>query len=137
MTECRAGKRDGCAVPRGALAGVVQGWIDRWDRDHPDLVATRRNRGAIGAATILHERTQQIDPDGRGVSPDSLRKLLDGRAAPYTELRTADMLVAAVEMPEAWHDGTLSVVPNPYASSDARSSCCGGSSSGSLNGSLG
>jgi hypothetical protein len=131
---------------------VLQDWCDRWDRDHPDLAAgkkkngrriggggseTRRNalgqlagNGAVGALTILHERTVRADPDGRGVSKDTIRSLLAKRTAAFTELRTADLLVAAIQSPELLYDGTLQIEPNPAARAEARASCCGGSLTG-------
>jgi hypothetical protein len=132
MTECRAG-RDGCAVPTPALACLVREWETRWNRDHPDLVSARRTNGrriggggtnadgqlagnrTVGAVTILHERTRQVDPRERGVSKRQIRAMLSQRAGAYTELRTADLIVAAVERPDAFHDGSLPVVPNPWA----------------------
>lgn len=46
---------------------------------------------------------------------------------PVTELRFADPIVMALERPEAFHDGTLRIRPNPTASRAARAGCCGGS----------
>jgi hypothetical protein len=155
VAECRAGKRDGCAVPTAALAGVVREWVDRWDRDHPDLIGSstsvaghriggggserRRNalgqlsgNGAVGAVTILHERTAQVDYYERGVPKKAIRDMLAGRTGGLTELRTADLLVSAIERPDAFQDGTLPVVPNPAASASARADCCGGSLTGTL-----
>lgn len=152
MTECRVG-RDACAVPTRALAGVVQEWVDRWDRDHPELAAAKRQangrriggggseahrnerghltgNGALGALTVLHERTVMSDPTERGVSKDTIRHVLRHRRSTYTELRTADLLISAIQRPEVFHDGTLPIVPNPAATSEARASCCGGSLTG-------
>lgn len=124
----------------------MQEWVDKWDRDHPDLASRSqrgeakgrgrqngRRSGAVGAMTILHERTALTDPLGRGVPKETIRALLaKGRRSPYTELRTADLLVAAIERPEVFHDGTLAVEPNPSASVEARASCCGGSLNGAV-----
>jgi hypothetical protein len=126
----------------------------RWNRDHPDLdrrPAFGRTAGGsaaavfngtsdgqlvgnrtVGAVTILHERTRQVDPRERGVSKRQIRAMLSQRAGAYTELRTADLIVAAVERPDAFHDGSLPVVPNPAASAPARASCCSGSLTGAV-----
>ncbi len=48
-----------------------------------------------------------------------------------TELRIADALVAAIDLPEAFHNGTLPIQPNPAASAAARAACCGSSLTGS------
>lgn len=149
MTECRAPSRkqiDGCAVPTTQLAAEVDGWISRWERDHPDLARrksgrqspSRRNRKGhlagnqtVAAITILQERTQLADPAGVGVPKPTIEGVVYKRWR-MTELRTADMLVAAIERPEAFYDGTLEIVPNPNASREARDACCGGSLNGSL-----
>lgn len=149
LTECRvpssSRKIDGCAVPTTQLSAVVLGWVKRWERDHPDLASSdsgrqgsRRNsmghlRGnqAVAALTILEERTRLIDPEEVGIPRPTLESIVVGRWR-TTELRTADMLVAAIEEPHVFHDGTLTVIPNPNASREARDACCGGSMNGSL-----
>lgn len=166
LTECRvqsAGRPsaariprqiDGCAVPTPQLAVELGVWVKKWERDHPDLAtgeagkqregagARRNERGqlcgneAVGAVVILHERTQLLDPDGEGVPETTIRSVLKSRWQ-TTELRTADMLVQAIERADLFHDGTLTVIPNPNASREARAECCGGSNGQqSMNGSL-
>lgn len=136
------------------LKNVLDQWIGRWERDHPDLAtglsgkqgqgsSGRRNElgqlngnEAVGAVAILHERTRLLDRDaetgepGVGVSKQSIRSVVVSRWR-TTELRTADLLVAAAECPEVFHDGSLAVIPNPRASADAQRACCGGSLNGS------
>lgn len=127
------------------LACVLDEWIGRWERDHPDLATGTSRRGAgrrqnelgqlngndaVGAVTILHERTVLLDPAGRGVPRPSIENVVYSRWR-TTELRTADLLVAAVERPEAFWDGSLAVIPNPNASASAQRECCGGSLNGS------
>lgn len=57
----------------------------------------------------------------RSLSPD--RKI---RVAGHVELRVADQLLSAIDRPDAFYDGTVTVVGNPHASSRARAACCGG-----------
>lgn len=164
MTECRvpsAGRLpvriprqiDVCAVPTQQLAPELKTWVKKWEREHPDLATgeagkqcqgagSRRNEKgqlngneAVGAIVILHERTQLIDPDEEGVPETTIRSVLKSRWQ-TTELRTADLLIQAIERPDLFYDGTLTVIPNPNASAEARAECCGGSSPESMNGSL-
>jgi hypothetical protein len=141
-------------VPTRALALVVREWTREWDRDHPDLAGRSRDENGallggggsetsrnalgqlsgnstVGALTILHERTRQNDPLGRGVTKRRLHDMLSPRAGRYTELATADLIVSAIGRPDLWHDGSLPVEPNPSASRRARADCCGGSQTAS------
>lgn len=83
---------------------------------------------------ILHERTRLLTVDrqtgepGAGVPTRTIYNVI-GRTWRYTELRTADLLVQAVEEPHAFHDGRLEVEPNPKAPPAARAACCGSAES--------
>lgn len=149
--HCNRPARDGCVVETAPLAFLVRSWIDRYERD----LSLRDSRGqanlgrltrrdasghfigpsenaesGVAALASLTERSAQ----GRDrVHPDKIRKVLRV-AHRTTELRTADMLVAAIRRPEAFYDGTLTVSQNPLADRRTRASCRCGSS---LNGSAG
>lgn len=97
--------RDGCAVSTGPLSVFLHGYVGD----------DERAVGRLARETGLHK--------------NQVGKLL-GRARPtsrYTELRVADRLLAAIGHPEALHDGTLMIEPNPIASAAARANCCSGS----------
>lgn len=146
-----AGRRpDGCAVSTAELAPILQEFVEAWTRGHEDLAArvsvdgrrigggsARRNalgqlagNEAVGAITILHERTRRMDPRQQGIPKRTIRNVLTVRYQ-RTELRIADALLAAAHRVDAFHDGTVSVVPNPLATAAARATCCGGSLNGS------
>lgn len=110
--------------------------MDRWDSTHDPSSGTTGRGGdqTVGAVRILSERTallaEQV-PEGLPVPTKTIENVLAGRHR-LTELRIADALVAAVEQPEAFHDGTLRILPNPNAAPAVRASCCGSSLNGSL-----
>lgn len=110
----------------------MQGWVDRWDSTHDPSSGTTGRGGDqdVRAVTILSERTgllAELAGGGVPVPKKTIENVLAGRSR-HTELRIADALVAAVEQPEAFHDGTLRILPNPNAAPAVRATCCGGSS---------
>lgn len=159
LSECdrekvvAARRPDGCAVPTSELAPVLRLFVDHWTTTHQDISAhvspdgrrtgaglSRRNElgqlagnETVGAITILHERTVRMDPRKRGIPKRTIRNVLTARYQ-RTELRIADALLAAAHRIDAFHDGTVTVVPNPLASAADRASCCGGSMTGGMGG---
>lgn len=76
----------------------------------------------MGAVAWLVQETRRRSPPG---IPEATIEGVIGRRHRTTELRIADALVAAIDAPQAWHDGTLKVRPNPRATPERRASCCG------------
>lgn len=113
-------------------------FVKEWTSQHLDLAFSSgqnhlgqlTGNDAVGAVTILHERTRRVDPLGVGVPVKTIHNVLAGRYR-HTQLRIADALLAAAHLPEALRDGRVNIVPNPNASSVERASCCGGSLTGS------
>lgn len=155
-TSCSSRVRDGCVVDTAPLSGLIRQYVTRYEASsrEPALVdrlgrvngggrgpraaggkfAAGSSRGSVSAIEALHERTVEIAarvPAAglQPVQPATIRKVMN---ATYrtTELRIADMLVTAIERPDAFHDGTLTVRPNPQADPRTRLSCCGGSLTG-------
>lgn len=108
-----AAARDGCVVETESLSALLAG-------------------GSRSRSTAwLAEATRRQDPLGVGIPEATIENVVSARFR-TTELRIADALVAAIGRPEAFHDGTLEVRPNPTASREARAACCGGSLTGAV-----
>jgi hypothetical protein len=115
--------RDGCVVETAPLAEIMHRFVDNWNRERPSEGGQKD--GPISAIEWLAKET--------GVPSSTLENI--ARRPPRnqtTELRIADPIVQALGYPFAFHDGTLTVRPNPQAPRSARMSCCGGSLNGSL-----
>lgn len=125
--------RDGCVVETAPLAEVLSGFVQRWNRDRPPLNSgrfapgqTRTEVTTVSAYEYLAQETQ--------LGTRVIERIAKNRSK-LTELRVADALVTAIERPEVFVDGTLTVMENPFAKASERAKCCGGSSSdGSLTG---
>lgn len=127
------------------LAQMLNGFIASWNRTRPatggQFSALDRAAGSfldreldgvprtdvtpLGAVPWLAAETRRMD-GGAGVSESTIEKVKMGRYK-TTELRIADPLVMAMDRPDALHDGTLTIRPNPLAPPDVRARCCGGS----------
>lgn len=124
--------RDGCVVQTDPLAGLIHGFVARWRATRPatsgQFVSEQRGQSvsALRPVDWLEQETRRLDLDGRGVPVGTIERIM-GRRSPTTELRTADALVSAIGCPEAFHDGTLEIAPNPCASAREQAACCGGS----------
>lgn len=127
-----AHSRDGCVVATEPLADLLSGFAVRWRTHRPATAgrfAPRQQRTEVpflGPVDWLAAETRRNDPAGRGVSPGTIERII-GKRSRVTELRTADALVSAIGCPEAFHDGTLEIAPNPSASPRERAACCSGS----------
>lgn len=109
---------------------LLAGWVARWRASRPPTggqftTEQRSDVSCVGPIDWLATESRRHDPDGRGVSPSTIDRIISRRAARVTELRTADALVSAMGCPEAFHDGTLEIRRNPLASSAAQAACCG------------
>jgi hypothetical protein len=114
------------------LADLLNGFASRWRTSRPATAgrfAPSRQRTEVpfmGPVDWLVQETRHADPDMVGVSPGTIERIM-GKRSKTTELRTADALVSAIGCPEAWHDGTLEIQPNPCASPREQAACCGAS----------
>ena len=116
------GGRDGCAVPTGELADLLDRCAEQMTRAValPGSRPEERQTRAASKVEWIAEQTRRRDPTGRGVHTRTIERILSERAG-LTPLRTADALAAAVgAAPLAFYDGRLSVVENPRASKSAR-----------------
>lgn len=127
--------RDGCVVSTEPLSQMVRSFIDDWNRTRPPATGgqfgpgqTRTEAMTVSAIAWLAGETAVL---GEAVTEEVIGRMVGprGRRKPRTELRVADALVQAMGQPQAFHDGTLRVRPNPAAHRSARAACCGGSSS--------
>lgn len=127
--------RDGCVVPTEPLAHALGGFMRERNRLVGSGTGRFGHRAApakqeapvplVGAYEWLEAETRLHDPDGRGVSRKTIKRIVGGQTT-ITDYRIADMLVAAIGRPELFHDGTLEVFENPHASRDSpRDICCG------------
>lgn len=105
--------------------------MDAFAREHPPTLASGA-RPAVEGEVKMVSATSWLIAESRllGVSvltASTIRNVLEQRVS-HTEMRTADAIVTAIGRPDLFHDGTLSIIPNPAASRQARSDCCSGSS---------
>lgn len=145
IADCRA-SRDPCIVATVQLAGLLRSWVDSYEqrmnlrdprgqvnigrtnlRDENGFFVGRNPDAALSGVAALSQETLRIG-HGEGVHPDKIRAILRVRHA-STELRTADLLVTAIERPEAFYDGSLTVSARSRAH---QAECCGGSLNGSF-----
>lgn len=134
-----AAARDGCVVATEPLSQLLSGFVADWNRTRPSTAGRfSSDRG--------RRREAEPEPDvstvgavawvaaEAGLPKDTVQNVVAARYR-TTELRVADPIVTAIGRPEAFHDGTLEIMPNPNAPAAARAACCGGSSD-SLTGSF-
>jgi hypothetical protein len=112
--------RDGCVVDSAPLAAMIASFVARWGRE-----STGGRFTAAGAKTVSNVGAIAWLVSESGVAQNTIQNVAACRYR-TVELRTADALVTALGQPEAFHDGTLTVRPNPIASREARASCCAG-----------
>jgi hypothetical protein len=86
----------------------------------PEDKASRR-AAFVGAVSWLAAET--------GLPRETVAAVVQRRSR-TTALSVADRLVAAIGRPDAFHDGTLPVRPNPLAPRSVRTTCCGGGRGG-------
>lgn len=85
----------------------------------------------VGAIRWLASETREKDMLGVGVPEKTIARVVAGRSR-TTSLSIADAIVSALERPEWYHDGTITILPNPSAPRAARAACCGGSLTGAV-----
>lgn len=140
--EPKRNGHDPCAVQTRPLARLITEYEHRWRRQRPNVTRRFAAPGdrpvpyldplealAISARLPLDRLVavrSRYDPHSKKSVAQILRLagVLGGRT---TELKVADTLVAALGRPEAFHDGTLHVLPNPEAPPAVRRGCCSGS----------
>jgi hypothetical protein len=126
-TDWRRRERDGCVVDAGDLAVLLRGFVARWNVERSVTVGRfagrdrRTDVSPVGALKWLSAET--------GLAEGTIENIVRGRNH-STELRIADALVVAIGRPYAFHDGTLTIRPNPSAPAAARAACCSGSTLG-------
>lgn len=128
-----ASSRDGCVVATEPLAIALGGFVRERNRRAVGGGrfagrGTRTEVPVVGAYEWLEQETRHHDPSGRGVTRKTIKRIVSGGST-VTELKVADLLVAAIGRPDLLYDGTLEVFANPRASRSARDACCGGSQS--------
>jgi hypothetical protein len=116
-------RRDGCVVATEPLAALVTAFVEAWRVNRPSTGgrfgdADRVEVPTLGAIAWLANES--------GVKPDTIQNVASRRYR-TTELRVADAIVSALGCPQVFHDGTLTIRPNPSAPRAARMACCGGS----------
>lgn len=115
--------RDGCVVDTGPLTDILHGFVTRWNRDRPRSSGQFSSREA--SDQVSHVSAVGWLAAETGLAEGTIQNIVGGRV-PTTELRIADRLVTALERPDLWHDGTLTIRPNPSATREAQRLCCGG-----------
>lgn len=133
--------RDGCVVDSEPLAGLLNGFVQEWNRtrsaDAGRYKTTPRMAGRH-RSEVAQVRVLEYLATETGLSEGTIEKLLHrdsttGRLSPRTrstELRIADPLVTVIGCPEVFHDGTLQIRENPQAAPEDRAACCRGSLTG-------
>lgn len=116
---------DGCIVDTAPLSILLRDFVTGWKKTRPSTKgqfgapAARVPGEPLGAYTALAFHT--------GLRESDIKRVRNPGRHPVTELRVADALVGAIGNPGMFHDGTLTVRPNPRAPADRRAECCGGS----------
>lgn len=120
--------RDGCIVDAEPLADLLNGFVANWTRQRPNTAGRfsgRNERTAISPVGPISWLTAETRLSGRGVPRRTILALAAGRER-AAELWVADALVTALDRPDLFHDGTLTIRPNPAADRRAQAACCGG-----------
>lgn len=117
---------DPCVVSAAPLSTVVQGFIDRWERDRPRRRLRSTTSSTLSADVGFYGAVQWLSQE-TGLNERLIRKIANGERR-YAEERTAELIASALGHPEWLHDGTLPFEPrNPRAPETVRARCCGGS----------
>lgn len=122
--------RDGCVVPTEPLSTLLQGFVADWNRDRPTSAGQFRGRGESRTAADTPISALRWLAQETGVPEGTIQNVIaSGGRYRHTELRVADPLVQAIGRVDVFHSEPpgLPILPNPLASSEARSACCAGS----------
>lgn len=121
--------RDKFVVCTEPLSGLVCVFVDNWHRQRPPdggrfgAGGERAEATTMSAIEWLEERTLLPRKTIKSVAArDPATGKPRGRRA-TTDLRVADALVAAIDQPQVFYDGTLRVIDRD----EARRGCCGSS----------
>lgn len=107
--------RDACVVRAGPLSDLLNDFVSRWERTRPPRQAGRFTGRAARTRSPYVSAVEWLVTETRGQVTRTTAEDLIGRRRATVELRVADALVAAIDAPHAWHDGTLEVIPNVRA----------------------
>lgn len=126
---------DGCVVSTVPLAAILREFVDDWRKKRPPTKGqySSEERGAPDVEPLSPYTSLAFDT---GIPEAAIRRVRNPKRHPVTELHVADSLVAAIGNPGMFHDGTLMIMPNPKATVERQSECCGGSESSSLTGGI-
>lgn len=99
--------RDGFVVDSEPLSAMLRTFANTWNQERPPPCRGNRRQAVsvepISAADYLAQES--------GVKLSTVKHLLhDPPQHPTAKLETADALVAALGQPQAFHDGTLTVL---------------------------
>lgn len=121
-----ATSRDGCVVETEPLAYLLRGFVTSWNRRHePTTGRFGDSRARVRQVTAVEWLETETARHRQPVPRATIQNIVSARYR-TTALHVADALVTAIDCPQAWHDGTLIVKPNPAAPKALRASCCGG-----------
>jgi hypothetical protein len=125
VSRATACEPDACVVETGPLCDLVTTYVAEW-------LETRRSRkGQRG-----YDAEVDVDPFSpyawiafdTGIPEAQIRKLRTPTRYPLAELSVADAIVNSIGEPGMFHDGTLTIMPNPFVTDPRRrAECCGGS----------
>jgi hypothetical protein len=109
---------DSLAVKTVALAPILVDFVTDWRRQRPMRGSGNRKPDPSEVEPMSPYAWLTTET---GLSREEIQRAASPEAHPYTDLRVADALVAAiVQSPGVFQDGTLTITPNPRY-------CCGGS----------
>jgi hypothetical protein len=108
-------------VPTSQLAEVLREWKEQYDRERSTSESMKKKQQrrklfgydvyvelnpmpVIGAWQYLVEKT--------GINNRAIWRIISNESQ-YTSLTIADELVRAMDLPHYWHNGRLTIVPNP------------------------
>lgn len=98
--------RDSFVVESEPLSGLLVGFVNQWERNRPK--ARGHSHGRPSDEIVNVRATEWLAAES-GIPEWKIREVIKQKT-PTTTLRIADALVAAVGCPEAFYDGTLTVL---------------------------
>lgn len=115
-----SGRAHDClCVPTEALSDLLGEYVSSWNQRRPPTPFPQMRNTPRDTLTAVESLTASSGLTASQI--DGIRR----KRTRYTELRVADPLVAAMNRPEAFYDGSLPVIANPKASASTRASLTG------------